>query len=260
MTGEVLTDLIPRSLRVRYESTKPVAGHRATAVLAHDKALPLLLLAAAFSLNLLETAFEAHRSASVTSRGLAMASGMHWLEGGSAFENHDVSNVVAVYGFSTAYFVVFPLFVLITGIVLARRADPRPFRAFGFALAIEYAGSLPFFLLFPVPERWTYPDANAILLSDLWDSRLIELFRPMSALDNCFPSFHTSMSVLIVLCCFVYRLDFRFVTIPVAAMILLSTYALGIHWGGDIVAGIALGVISMAVAHRLVGPRMEQAL
>ena len=82
----------------------------------------------------------------------------------------------------------------------------------------------------------------------------------MSALDNCFPSFHTSMSVLIVLCCFVYRMNFRFVTLPVAAMILLSTYALGIHWVGDIVAGSALGVISMAVAHRLVGPRVEQAL
>jgi membrane-associated phospholipid phosphatase len=260
MTGEVLTGLIPRSVRVGYDSAKPASSARAVAALAHDKALPVLLLLAAFLLNLVETAYEAHRSAGVTSRGLAIASGMHWLEGGSAFEKHDVSNVVAVYGFSAAYFVVFPLFVLLTGIVLARHADPRPFRAFGFALAIEYACSLPFFLLFPVPERWTYPDANAILLSDLWDSRLIELFRPMSALDNCFPSFHTSMSVLIVLCCFVHRMNFRFVTLPVAAMILLSTYALGIHWVGDIVAGSALGVISMAVAHRLVGPRVEQAL
>jgi membrane-associated phospholipid phosphatase len=251
MTGEVLTGLIPRSVRVKYDSTKSASSSRAAAALAHHTALPVLLLIAAFSVNLLETAFEAHRSAGVTSRGLAIASGMHWLEGGSAFENHDVSNAVAVYGFSAAYFVVFPLFVLITGIALARAADPRPFRAFGLALAIEYACSLPFFLLFPVPERWTYPDANAILLSDLWDSRLIELFRPMSALDNCFPSFHTSMSVLIVLCCFVYRTDFRFVTIPVAVMILLSTYALGIHWVGDIVAGSALGIISMAAAHRL---------
>jgi membrane-associated phospholipid phosphatase len=34
-------------------------------------------------------------------------------------------------------------------------------------------------------------------------------------------------------------------------MVLLSTYSLGIHWVGDIVAGTALGVISMAIAHRL---------
>jgi len=251
MTGEVLTGLIPRSLRVRYESTRPASGYRAATTLANDKALPALLLLAAFAANLLETAFEAHRSAGITSRGLALASGMQWLEGGSAFENHDVSNLMAVYGFSAAYFVVFPLLVLVSGIVFARRPDPRAFRAFGFALAIEYACSLPFFVLFPVPERWTYPDANAILLSDLWNSRLIELFRPMSALDNCFPSFHTSMSVLIVLCCFVYRVEFRFLTIPVAAMVLLSTYSLGIHWVGDIVAGTALGVISMAIAHRL---------
>jgi len=139
MTSEVLTGLIPRGVRVRCDSTKPVSSSRVAAALAHDRVMPVLLLAAAFSVNLIETAFEAHRSTGVTSRGLALASAMHWLEGGSAFENHDVSNVVAVYGFSAAYFVVFPLFVLIAGLVLARRPDPRAFRAFGFALAMRNA-------------------------------------------------------------------------------------------------------------------------
>jgi hypothetical protein len=35
---------------------------------------------------------------------------------------------------------------------------------------------------------------------------LIEWFRPMSGLDNCFPSFHTSLTVVIVLTCHLYRL------------------------------------------------------
>jgi membrane-associated phospholipid phosphatase len=34
-------------------------------------------------------------------------------------------------------------------------------------------------------------------------------------------------------------------------MVLLSTLALGIHWGGDVVAGTAVGFISVALAHRL---------
>jgi len=43
-----------------------------------------------------------------------------------------------------------------------------------------------------VPERWAYPESHAVLLSDLWSTRLIETIRPISGLDNCFPSFHIS--------------------------------------------------------------------
>jgi membrane-associated phospholipid phosphatase len=74
----------------------------------------------------------------------------------------------------------------------------------------------------------------------------------MSALDNCFPSFHTSMTVIVLLCCFVYRLGFRLMMIPLAAMVMVSTYSLGVHWAGDIVAGTGLGIMSVAVACRLV--------
>jgi membrane-associated phospholipid phosphatase len=251
VTGEIVASLVPQSIRIKYGPARPVSCRDAAVAFAGGKGLPFMLVGLVFALNLVETLYESRRAVAVTSRGLELASGMHWLEGRSIFENHDVSNVVAVYGFSTAYFFVFPLLVLLMGVALARRSDGRAFRVFATALAIEYACSLPFFLLFPVPERWTYPDANAILLSDLWNSHLIELFRPISALDNCFPSFHTSLSVLVVLCGFVYRVRFRFVAVPLAAMVLLSTYSLGIHWIGDIAAGAALGVISMAAAHRL---------
>jgi membrane-associated phospholipid phosphatase len=212
----------------------------------------LLLLAVVFVFNLGETALEERTSSTVTSRGLEFASALHWLEGAAPFENHDVSNVVSVYGFSVAYFIVFPLLILATALALVRKG-PHAFPTYALALAIDYACSLPFFLMFPVPERWAYPDANAILLSDLWDSRLIEAFRPMSALDNCFPSFHSSMTVIVILCCLVFRVGFRLTAIPLGAMVLLSTYALGVHWMGDVIAGTALGIISVALACRLTG-------
>lgn len=220
--------------------------------IARGRLAALLLLVLVFVFNLGETALEERQLSTVTTRGLEFASALHWLEGGAPFENHDVSNAVSVYGFSVAYFFVFPLLVIATACALARKPDPQAFRAYALALAIDYVCSLPFFLLFPVPERWAYPDASAILLSDLWDSRLIEAFRPMSALDNCFPSFHTSMTVILVLCCFVYRVGFRLTSVPLGAMVLLSTYSLGVHWAGDVIAGTALGIISVAVACRLV--------
>ena len=243
-------------------AASPAAPWRSTPV-ASDAALDasrgvtraglaaITLLACVFAANMGETALEQRWSSTVTARGLEFASALHWLEGATSFTNHDVSNVVSVYGFSVVYFLVFPLLIVCTGWALARKPRSQAFLTYAVALALDYAISLPFFVLFPVPERWAYPDSGAVLLSDLWDSRLIELFRPMSALDNCFPSFHSSMTVIIVLCCFVYRVGFRSMILPIGAMVLLSTYALGVHWIGDVVAGAALGVISTALACRL---------
>jgi membrane-associated phospholipid phosphatase len=224
---------------------------RARSGAARGKLTALLVLLFVFVVNLGQTALEGRWSPTVTARGLEFASALHWFEGGSIFENHDVTNVIAVYGYSVAYFVLFPILVLAVAWALARQPDPRAFRTYAFALGADYALSLPFFLLFPVPERWAYPDAGAILLSDLWDSRLIEAFRPMSALDNCFPSFHTSMTVVLVLCCFVYRVPFRLTSVPLGALVVLSTYSLGVHWLGDVIAGTAAGFVSVALACRL---------
>jgi membrane-associated phospholipid phosphatase len=137
--------------------------------------------------------------------------------------------------------------VLATGWALAR-AGREPFRVFALAVAVDYAISLPFFLFFPVPERWAYPESGAILLSDLWAPELIEIFRPISGLDNCFPSFHVSLTVVMVALAFLYHLRYRWSALWIGILITLSTSVLGIHWLTDIVAGLATGILAVAAA------------
>jgi membrane-associated phospholipid phosphatase len=213
-----------------------------------------LLLLLVFGLNYLETAVEtAVKARTGVGSGAAhqLALAATWLEGRLSFENHDVTNPVAVYGYSFSYFFLLPLLLLLTLLVLARRPGITPFRVFSLSLVVTYAASLPFFLFFPVPERWSFPDSNAILLSDLWSSRLIEAIRPVSGLDNCFPSFHVASTVVIVLVWFLYRLRFRAGILALGMTVILSTFVLGIHWLGDIGAGLAVGILSVAVALRL---------
>ncbi len=216
--------------------------------------LPLLLIAAVFAVNLVETTIETavrdHYGAG-RELGFELARAAHWFEGAVILEGWDAASPLVIYGYSIAYFFVLLLLVLITGWALARRADPRPFRVFALAVAVDYAISLPFFLFFPVPERWAWPDSGAILLSDLWAPRLIELFRPFSGLDNCFPSFHVSLTTVAVGLCFVERLRFRWVALWLGVLIVLSTAVLGIHWLTDIAAGLATGVLSVAAAQLL---------
>ena len=125
--------------------------------------------------------------------GYPIADAFQWFERYLSFELHDTTSAIASYGYSASYFVIFPVLCLYVAWALARKRDPRPYQAVSLAVAIDYAVSLPFFIFFPVPERWSSPVTEAMLLSDKVSDKLIEFIRPMSGLDNSFPSFHVSL-------------------------------------------------------------------
>ena len=212
-----------------------------------------LLIAGVFALNLVETTVESwvRRGTGLgTDLGFALARAARWLEGGLSFESHDVTGPVALFGNSLAYFFLLPVLLLAIGWTLARRLTVAPYRTFALSLVVAYAISLPFFIFFPMPERWAFPESEAVLLSDLWSSRLIEAFRPISGLDNCFPSFHVSLAVIVAGMGFVHRVRLRLGLAALSGLIVLSTFVLGIHWLADIVAGAATGVLAVSLALR----------
>ena len=222
--------------------------------LASRHRLPLFLLAAVFLVNFLETTIETtvrDRWGLGRELGYQLARAAHWFEGSTTLEGYDAASPVIVYGYASAYFFAMLVLFFATGWALARAQGREPFRVFALAVTVDYAISLPFFLFFPVPERWAYPDSGAILLSDLWAPELIEIFRPISGLDNCFPSFHVSLTVVMVALAFLYRLRYRWSALWIGILIMLSTSVLGIHWLTDIVAGLATGVLAVTVARLL---------
>jgi membrane-associated phospholipid phosphatase len=224
---------------------------RRTQEIFAEHRVAIVLLALVFVVNLVETAAEtfAREHWDIGRElGFRLARAAHFFEGGVTAEAYDAAPLFVVYSYSVLYFFVTLVLLIATGWALARRPGAGPFRVFGLAIAANYAICLPFFLFFPVPERWAYPESGAILLSDLWAPELIELFRPISGLDNCFPSFHVSLTVVMVTLAFHYRLRFRWVTLWLGILIALSTSVLGIHWVTDIVAGLAAGILSVAAA------------
>ena len=183
--------------------------------------------------------------------GTLAANAVHWFEREFIFEFHDVTNNVAVFGYGISYFFLFPLLGLAVAAVLAWRSDIAPYKVLSLAVAIDYLVSLPFFLLFPVPERWAYPESGAMLLADRLSPKLIEWIRPVSGLDNCFPSTHVSLTVILILVCYLFQVRFRACVLALGLTVILSTFVLGIHWMADMTAGLAAGVISVLAARRL---------
>jgi membrane-associated phospholipid phosphatase len=240
--------------RTRVERSWPALRAPGLRELVSTRAGLTGMLALIFGLNFLETALETKVKGLLNvGQDLAdrLVNTLHWMEGGLSFENHDATSTLAVYGHSLSYFFVFPLLAVGTALALAGRRSITPYRVFCFAIAFAYGLSLPFFLFFPVPERWSYPESGATLLSDLWSSKLIETVRPISGLDNCFPSFHVSLTVVFVLVCFMFQVRLRNTVLFLGLTVLLSTFVLGIHWLADIVVGLSVGVLSIALARRV---------
>ena len=239
-------------------ATPPTLLSRAGS-LARRHRLSLLLLTVIASVNYIETAIETALRESHgfgVDLGFDLARAAHWFEGETKVEGYGSAGMAVVYGYSFAYF--FALVGLVLGVAwaLARMPGRRPFRVFAVAVAADYLISLPFFLFFPVPERWAYPDSGAVLLSDLWAPELIDLFRPFSGLDNCFPSFHVSLTVVVVGLAFLYKLRFRWCALWTGLLIILSTSVLGIHWLTDIAAGLATGIIALQAARLIVSDEL----
>jgi membrane-associated phospholipid phosphatase len=227
----------------------------------HTTVAPSMLLAAIFTLNYIETAVDPWLTPSGVgpAAGYPIADAFHWLERGLTFEAHDTTGFIAVAGYSASYFALFPLMCLFVAWCLARRPDSRPYRALSAAVAIDYLVSLPFFVFFPVPERWSFPDTEAMLLSDKLSDKLIEMIRPISALDNSFPSFHVSLTTLVITACFLFKVPGRTALAAIGATVVLATFVLGIHWIPDMLAGFPLGIASMLLAWRYVGRCTQRA-
>jgi membrane-associated phospholipid phosphatase len=212
------------------------------------------LLAAVFVANFIETTIEMqlrNRYQIGSELGYRIAAAFRGLEGNLSFESHDVTNWVAVYGYSVAYFFLLPVLGLSVIAVLWRRPRVEGYRVLCLSITADYLISLMFFVFFPVPERWAFTESGAMLLSDRWSSGLVELLRPISGLDNCFPSTHVSLTVVIILVGYLFRLRMRHTMLVLGTTIILSTFALGIHWLPDMLAGVAVAFLSVALARRM---------
>lgn len=220
----------------------------------HTRIGLFLIGVAVFVANLLETTIENGLSRPFPGGAelqIQLASAASWLERGLHFVHHDAVGPIAVYGCSISYFFIFPAILAFVGIAFLLRPRLEPFRVLVLSVALNYGICLPFFLFFPMLERWAFPDSGAILLSDLWSSRLIEAIRPISGLDNCFPSAHTSLTVTIIVLAFLYELRGRRMLSFLGASVILSTVMLGIHWIPDLIAGAGVALASVALARRL---------
>ncbi|MGH8497881.1 MAG: TIR domain-containing protein [Methylococcales bacterium] len=208
-----------------------------------------ILLVVLFVVNYAETQLEdLLKTPDDYAQGFLNAHVFQQMEGEIIFLGQSRTPLSSIVGYSFSYFALLPLMLLGSAVFAWRMSSIRLARILTFSFIINYLLSLPFFLFFPVPERWAFPGSGAILLSDLLSTRLIEMIRPISGLDNCFPSVHVSFSILLILSAFWLKTRLRHSILFLGLSVVLSTFALGIHWIPDILLGFAMAGLSFATA------------
>ncbi|MCU4740057.1 phosphatase PAP2 family protein [Halobacteria archaeon AArc-m2/3/4] len=134
--------------------------------------------------------------------------------------------------------------------------DTRPLRELLTAYTLNYTlGLVCYVLVIAYGPRNMMPELVEALLYDTYP-RYQHLTRQVNRNTNVFPSLHTSLAVTVGLMAYRTREAYpRWfpIALVLAISVSVSTMYLGIHWAIDVLAGVGLAYVSVALSARLVG-------
>lgn len=150
---------------------------------------------------------------------------------------------------SAVYLYLFPVLGVTAVLAAWANGEKTLARKIFWGSVFNYVLILPFYILVPVSERWAAGDGAVSLLMNDLSPVLIEGLRPLSGLNNCFPSFHTSLAVTYALLATESgdRRLRRTLTL-LAALVVYSTLYLGFHWVLDAFAGVLFAAVCSLLA------------
>lgn len=183
--------------------------------------------------------------------GPITALGANWL-----LALQQLEHPAATHFLTYIYVILFPMLPLASMAIYAAARDHVAIRRLFTSFLAAYLIGLPFFLFFPVKEAWAADLGIRFLIPDVYPA-FEQQFRQFSALDNCFPSMHTGLSVLAALVA--WRQGYRrwgMLLSVIAGLVMLSTLYLGVHSILDMVAGTLLAMVVSGNATAMVVRRI----
>ncbi|MBU0497705.1 MAG: phosphatase PAP2 family protein [Candidatus Thermoplasmatota archaeon] len=146
--------------------------------------------------------------------------------------------------FVIIYIAIYPFTLWFTLLYTIIAQETTALRTLAYGLLFMYLLALPFYLFFPVSNVYTYLNISSALETII--PGVEQFFYTTTTSNNCFPSLHTAMTILIAYVA-TKTSNHRLIlfTRIIAILVIISVLYLAIHWILDIIAGIliATGVI-----------------
>jgi len=127
-----------------------------------------------------------------------------------------------------------PLFFLIIG-------DRNAMKNLAYGFLAIYLIALPFYLFFPVTNVYVYFNSSSALESVL--PSIEGFFYSTTTQNNCLPSLHTAMTVLIAYTVYLTgNKRYTYFTGVTMVLVIISVIYLSIHWITDVITGLLLSI------------------
>lgn len=167
------------------------------------------------------------------------------------FFHNDILTLISTY----FYVAVFPALMIVSIGIYTYQKNFRLFYTVCYAVMLNYLLAIPFYLFFPIDEVWAHLPQVKLLMVDVFPTFETQ-YRPLSGLDNCFPSLHTSISVTMALiAAHSGNVFWKRFTAFTAVFIIFSIFYLGVHWFIDMCGGLALAFVAVRIAMYLADSR-----
>ncbi|HUR70300.1 MAG TPA: CCA tRNA nucleotidyltransferase [Candidatus Thermoplasmatota archaeon] len=166
------------------------------------------------------------------------------LERGAVPSLSQLWNPVTDLYFSIAYIIIHPWMLYFPILLFLLSDEERPAKATLLIYPLAYLIALPFYILFPVTNVFTYHGIQSPVF-ELFPG-LVDIYYNLTTPDNAFPSLHVAIALLIGNAARYSRnRNYRYFAYVYAASVVLASLYLNIHWISDVVGGV---VVAVAVA------------
>ncbi len=156
------------------------------------------------------------------------------------------------------YIGIYPFTLWFTPLFFVLTNNQRALKTFAVGLLFIFAVALPFYLFFPITNVYTYFHEPFALDSVI--PSVGHFFYTTTTTNNCFPSLHVAMALLIFLCVTITK-NRRYIALTAvsAGGVIFSVLYLGIHWITDVIGGTILVLLVFYLVTRFIrGPHERQ--
>jgi membrane-associated phospholipid phosphatase len=171
--------------------------------------------------------------------GIDFANNIQMIEGGAVYWFSRNQTLSLVYFFVLIYIIIYPFTLWFSPLYFLLTDDKKAMKSLVYGLLLIYSIALPFYLFFPVTNVYTFYGIESALETAI--PNIEQFFYSTTTYNNCFPSLHVAMTLLITKSTSLtknkkYTFFIYFCTISV----ILSVIYLAIHWITDVICGVLL--------------------